>query len=641
MRPSMQRVRRALTEFAPRMYAESLLLRDLRMLDIGSGIDPREIPIPSSDSGRWVAVHPGSRWGGYDQSAWFHAQIEVPTPWNAQRDDGERAVVLRLLLGLGTEFGWPEGLLYVNGRLLQGINRHHPDVLLRLEDVRAGSLTFDVRAWSGMLPDDHRIETAEIALLDRPTERLYHLLSAGADLVDELDESDPLLYALAGALDAAYDAVELFPTTFYASVRGAVSQLEADLQRLSQRYQPIDRPIVTAVGHGHLDVAWLWQTRHTREKAARTFAIATALMDAYPEYVFLHTTPQVFAWMKDDYPTLYERVHARVDEGRFEAAGAMWVESDCNLVSGESLVRQILYGQQFLREEFGREYSALWLPDAFGYSAALPQIMLRAGLPVFMTTKLSWSETNRIPADTFHWRGIDGSAVLAHFITTPTLNAPALFANMDTYNGSLNVKAVMGVWERYRQKALNGETLLAYGHGDGGAGPTRQHLEHARAIQQLPGMPELRLGRADEYFDRLRAAVENNADLPVWDGELYMEYHRGTYTTQSWLKRTHRQLEGALLLAEWLDAWQWALHPNETPNRRSVLDAAWRTLLMHEFHDILPGSSIATVYWDARLALTDLGEKLSGLTHEMLAGLFPVAPRACICGAQSIAFRAQ
>ena len=211
MRPSMQRVRRALTEFAPRVYDESLLLRDLRMLAIGSGIDPRETPIPSSDSGGWVAVHPGSRWGGYDQSAWFHAQIEVPTLWKAQGDDGERAVVLRLLLGQGTEFGWPEGLLYVNGRLQQGINRHHPDVLLRLDDVRAGSLTFDVRAWSGMLPDDHRIETAEIALLDRPTERLYHLLSAGADLVDELDESDPLLYALAGALDAAYDAVELFP----------------------------------------------------------------------------------------------------------------------------------------------------------------------------------------------------------------------------------------------------------------------------------------------------------------------------------------------------------------------------------------------------------------------------------------------
>lgn len=627
MRPTMQRLRRALVELAPRMYAENVLLRDLRMLELGSGIAPQEMPIPSPDRDEWVAVRPGSHWGGHDQTVWFHAQTGIPPSWITQLDTGERAVVLRLTLGRGTEFGWPEGLLYVNGRLQQGINRHHPDVMLHDDDLHRGVLTFDVRAWSGMLPDDHRIEAAEIALLDRPTERLYHLFTAGSDLVHSLDESDPLVYGLAEALDAAYDTVELTSSSFYDSVRQALAQLESALHELSQRYQPDERAIVTAVGHGHLDVAWLWQTRHTREKAARTFGIATALMDIYPEYVFLHTTPQVFAWLKSDYPALYERVRKRVDDGRFEAAGAMWVESDCNLVSGESLVRQIYYGQRFLRDEFGREYDALWLPDAFGYSASLPQIMLRAGIPLFMTTKLSWSETNRIPADTFHWRGIDGSTVLAHFITTPTLGASDFFANMDTYNGELNVQAVRGVWKNYRQKSLNHETLLAFGHGDGGAGPTRQHLERARAIQQLPGMPELRLGRADEYFARLRATVEGNRDLPIWDSDLYLEYHRGTYTTQSWLKRTHRQLEGALLLAEWLDAWQWAAHPAQTPDRRAAFDDAWRTLLMHEFHDILPGSSIATVYWDARVDLTDLAEKLAAQIDSALAGLFSAMPR--------------
>ena len=163
-------------------------------------------------------------------------------------------------------------------------------------------------------------------------------------------------------------------------------------------------------------------------------------MDAYPEYVFLHTTPQVFAWIKDDYPELYERVRSRIEEGRFEAAGAMWVESDCNLVSGESLVRQIQYGQRFLTRRVWAGVCRALAARRLWLFRALPQIMLRPGIPVFMTTKLSWSETNRIPADTFHWRGIDGSTVLAHFITTPTLGAPALFANMDTYNGSLNVK---------------------------------------------------------------------------------------------------------------------------------------------------------------------------------------------------------
>jgi alpha-mannosidase len=616
----MQRLRRALVELAPQIYAETRSLHDLRMLDVGSNSDPREMPIPPQ-RGDWVSVHVGSRWGGHDRNAWFHGVVETPAQWIDQLDGHERAVVLRLLLGLGSEFGWPEGLLYVNGRLQQGINRHHVDILLRPDDVRSGAMTFDVRAWSGMLPQDHRIETAEIALLDRPMERFYYLLNAGSDLVEALDEGDPLCDALAAALDDAYDQVNLSPESLYSSVRRAVIQLDADLRALSARYQPANRPVVTAVGHGHLDVAWLWQTRHTREKAARTFSIATALMDAYPEYVFLHTTPQIFAWLKEDYPTLYERVRLRIDEGRFEAAGAMWVESDCNLVSGESLVRQILYGQRFLREEFRRDYDALWLPDAFGYSAALPQIMLRAGIPVFMTTKLSWSETNRIPADTFHWRGIDGSTVLAHFITTPTLGAPALFAKMDTYNGSLAVQAVRGVWQRYRQKAFNHETLLAFGHGDGGAGPTRQHLEQARAVQQLPGMPELRLGRADEYFARLRATVAQSPDVPSWDGDLYLEYHRGTYTTQTWLKRMHRQLEGALLLAEWLDAWNWALYPDGASDSRGALDAAWQTLLMHEFHDILPGSSIATVYWDARQALTELGERLGGFTAAALRGI--------------------
>ncbi|HET9980628.1 MAG TPA: hypothetical protein VFQ32_09295, partial [Ktedonobacterales bacterium] len=232
MRPSTQRLRRALDELALRVYAESLLLRDLHMLDIGSGVAPQETPIPSMDRTGWTPVHPGSRWGGYDQNAWFHATAQIPDAWLAQVaiDDGsghgaegERAVVLRLILGLGREFGWPEGLLYVNGRLQQGINRHHPDVLLRPEDVRGGSFRFDVRAWSGILPDDHRIERAEIALLDRPTERLYYLLNAGTELVAALDESDPLLYGLATALDGAYDRVELSSTGFYRSARGALA----------------------------------------------------------------------------------------------------------------------------------------------------------------------------------------------------------------------------------------------------------------------------------------------------------------------------------------------------------------------------------------------------------------------------------
>lgn len=630
MRPTTDRLRRGLIDLWPAIYRERVALAGLRMLPLGTALAPVELPLPDASGGDWRPLAVGSRWGGRDENAWFYAEAEAPRAWRerlGEQSGGSWAVALRLVLGLGTldTFGWPEGLLYMNGRLLQGINRHHPDVLLPDGDVRAGPLRFHVRAWSGMAGFDHHIEEAEIALVSREAEALAHLLAMGAALVDALPDGDPLLYALHATLERAYNRVALDDVrgaAFDASVNESLPALRAELAELRERFDPAERPVVTAVGHGHLDVAWLWQTRHTREKTARTFGVATALMERYPEYIFLHTTPQVFAWLKSDYPDLYARVQARVAEGRFEAAGAMWLESDCNLVSGEALVRQILYGQRFLREEFGREYDALWLPDAFGYSAALPQIMLRSGIPVFMTTKLSWSATNRIPADTFRWRGLDGSDVLAHFITTPSDHPGPPMNVADTYNGTMDVFAVRGVWERYRNKDVNGEVLLAYGFGDGGAGPTRQHLERARALRALPGLPELRLGRADAFFHRLRERVWSNPALPLWDGELYLEYHRGTYTSQAWLKRAHRRCEGLLLAAEALDAWQWALAPDhQAPDRRAALDDLWRTLLLHEFHDILPGSSIGAVYDDARVALAALERSLDDLIVEALDGV--------------------
>jgi alpha-mannosidase len=623
MRPSTVRLRRALLDLAPAIYREHVPLRDFRMLVIGANVSPAELPIPQVDAPGWRNVAIGSRWGGRDQNAWFHATAEVPAHWRARSAD-EARVTLRLLLGRGSDefFGWPEGLLYVNRRLCQGINRHHPDVLLRGEDVSSGQVELDVRAWSGMLASDHLIEEAEIALLSRDCEAFTHLLSAGVDLVDALSAGDPLAYALAAVLEDAYDRVDMRGSgpggTLETSVGEALALLDERLAELRGRFDAASRPTVTAVGHGHLDVAWLWQTHHTREKTARTFSIATTLMEQYPDYVFLHTTPQVFAWLKRDYPEIYARVRDRVAEGRFEAAGAMWVESDCNLVSGESLVRQILYGQRFLSEEFGREYDALWLPDAFGYSAALPQILLRAGIPVFMTTKLSWSDTNRIPADTFRWRGIDGSEVIAHFLTTPALHHAPPLDRVDTYNGLMSVTALRGAYERYRQKDVADEVLLAFGHGDGGAGATRQQLEHERALKKLPGLPRLRLGRADEYFERLRRRVWDAPALPVWDGELYLEYHRGTYTSQAWLKRAHRQNEARLLLAEALDAWQWQVHGDAAPDRGPLLDDAWRALLLHEFHDILPGSSIGPVYDDARRAMAEIAEAADGMIDEAL-----------------------
>ncbi len=615
MKPVTYRIRRGLADLAPAIYRERQPLSDLRILPLGTALAPQELPIPDGDAPGWRAIAPGEHWGGQDENAWFHGAAQLPQQWIEAQRAGGHAVALRLLLGVSEDFGWPEGLLYVNGRLLQGINQHHQDVLLPAEIAQPGAITFDVRAWSGMLPRDQRFEYAEVALLSRDIEALYHLLLAGCDLVDALDATEPLLHPLMQALDIAWNQTDLrqpASALLDASASHALTGLRERLAELRAAFSPAERPTITAIGHGHLDVAWLWQTRHTREKTARTFSIAAALMDLYPEYHFLHTTPQVFAWLERDYPSVFTRARERVAEGRFEAAGALWVESDTNLVSGESLVRQIMYGQRYLRETFGAEYDTLWLPDSFGYSYALPQIMLRAGLRAFMTTKMSWSDTNRIPYDTFRWRGLDGSETLAHFVTTPWLPFNAAF-DTDTYNGRLDFPAVHKLWERYRSKPLNHDLLLIYGHGDGGAGPTRQHIESYRALRELPGLPEIALGRADDYFHALRQRVWGDPTLPTWDGEMYLEYHRGVYTTQAWLKRLHRRIEERLLLAESLDAARWAhayMAGGAAHDERATLDDAWRTLLLHEFHDILPGSSIGPVYDDARVALTALAERL-------------------------------
>jgi alpha-mannosidase len=627
MKPSTSRIRRGLRDLAAAMYRERKPLTDLRLFELGANIPPEEAPIPPAGAPGWRAVMSGARWGGQDQNIWLHGEARVPAAWRTRLGSARYSLALRLLLGQSPDFGWPEGLLYVNGALLQGINQHHPDVLIPNSALTTGLMRFDVRAWSGVKSLDHRLEYAEITLLDRDLESLYHLLSASLDLVEALDEREPVQQPLFAATQDAYDTLDLrHPNSPALEDTGtqAIAALRARLAQLRATYDPPQRPRVTAIGHGHLDVAWLWQTRHTREKTARTFSVAAALMDLYPEYHFLHTTPQVYDWLARDYPDLFARVRQRVANGRFEAAGAMWLESDTNLVSGESLVRQIMYGQRYLRETFGAECDLLWLPDTFGYTYALPQIMLKSGLHAFMTTKMSWSDTNRLPHDTFRWRGLDGSATLAHFVTTPWLSYnphDTWETQSDTYNGRLDVVATRMLWERYRSKAVNQDLLLIYGYGDGGAGPTRQLIQNYRALIELPGMPDLRLGRADEYFHALRARVWNNPALPEWDGELYLEYHRGVYTTHGWLKRLHRRNEQRLLHAEALDAQRWALAYSrgaEAPDARATLDDAWRTLLLHEFHDILPGSSIAPVYVDARRDLSALAGRLDAFIEQAM-----------------------
>ena len=384
---------------------------------------------------------------------------------------------------------------------------------------------------------------------------------------------------------------------FYNSTARARDFLTQQLENL-RREHPVT---VTCVGHTHIDVAWLWRLKHTREKCARSFSTVNRLMERYKDYSFLQSQPQLYDYIKQDYPDIYEQIKQRVREGRWEAGGAMWVEADCNISSGEALVRQIVYGIRYFEKAFGASNSYLWLPDVFGYSWALPQILQQCDLSTFITTKISWNEFNKLPHDTFTWRGIDGSEVTTHFITTPNDDDPASW--YFTYNGLMEPHTVNGVWNKYQDKGINQNMLLVYGYGDGGGGVNRHMLEMQRRMEKMPGLPETKPGRVDDYVATLNDNIysEHGGYLHTWDGELYLEYHRGTYTSQAYNKKMNRYLELKYRETEFMGALDAALSNSWTGYPQQNLYNGWKIILRNQFHDIIPGSSIREVYEDCRV----------------------------------------
>ncbi len=358
----------------------------------------------------------------------------------------------------------------------------------------------------------------------------------------------------------------------------------------------------TVVGHAHIDTAWLWPLSETRRKVARTFASQLELIKRYPQYLFGASSPQHYQWMKEDHPVLFQKVRQAVADGRWEPQGGMWVEPDCNLVSGESLVRQILHGKNWFKREFNRDVTTCWLPDVFGYPASMPQILVKAGLPYFLTQKMSWSKFNPFPHDTFRWIGIDGSTVLTHFPPEHTYNSDGLPGDL--------IKAE----RRFQEKDRLDEFMTLLGMGDGGGGPKEEHIEHILRSLDLENVPKAAFGKAGDFFNRLSLFGES---LESWTGELYLEYHRGTYTTQAWMKRCNRRMEEGLRS---LEALLCCLPASEYP--RQEMDVMVKTMLMLQFHDILPGSSIHQVYEDAKALYALAFEKLRHVTETVVSRLF-------------------
>ncbi|MCD7036398.1 alpha-mannosidase [Metabacillus sp. GX 13764] len=589
---TVEKLEKRIKELASYRYREVLPLESFQaLLDLDGEVSARQ-----PEEGEWAEMKIGERWEGRDTYIWLKASVSFPEGWKGKKIVG---VFDFGKTGSGHNSGF-ESLLYVNGTPYQGVDLNHQEVFFKSE-LAGETAELCFRLWSGLegggkrTLQEHRLNTAFLACLDEKADDLFFTSYAALETVKYLDEHQPERQQLLSAADRAFlkiDWSEPGSEEFYQSIYEAQSLLNNEIEKIPNHY-PVT---VTAIGHTHIDVAWLWRLKHTREKAARSFFTVLRLMEQYPDYTFLQTQPQLYDYMKQDYPEIYSQIKERAEEGRWETDGGMWLEADCNLTSGESLVRQLLYGTKFFREEFGKDCEYLWLPDVFGYSWALPQILIKSGIKTFMTTKISWNQFNRMPHDTFKWRGIDGTEILTHFITTPE-DARWFY----TYNGVITPRSVKGIWENYRDKGVNQELLLSYGYGDGGGGVNREMLEMRRRLDKMPGIPAVKTGRADSYFRRLHETVEKSDQyVHTWDGELYLEYHRGTYTSQGCNKRMNRKMELLLREAEWLNTVQsirsgnWSSYPAED------LAESWKIVLRNQFHDIIPGSSIREVYEDSR-----------------------------------------
>ncbi|WP_341281966.1 alpha-mannosidase [Paenibacillus sp. FSL H8-0537] len=585
-----------LFELSETRYRDVMPLESFSAVEDEAGATGARPPAQSPE----FELKTGETWKGRDRYIWLSSNVEIPRDWLGKTvlgrfDFGET--------GGGNNDGF-ESLLYWNGAPYQGVDSNHQEVFLPDEAVGAVG-RMDIRLWSGLdgggKPREmkHTVSRAELCWLDEKIDDFYYTGRAVLETIQALGPAHPDRVGLVKALDRAFlvvDWSEPGSDTYRESVYEAREQLLAELNRF-EKHHPVT---VTTIGHTHIDVAWLWRLKHTREKCARSFSTVLRLMERFPDYVFLQTQPQLYAYIKQDYPEIYEQIRERVREGRWEIGGGMWLEADCNLTSGESLVRQFLFGTRFIREEFDVESTYLWLPDVFGYSWALPQILRKSGFDTFMTTKISWNQFNRMPHDTFKWRGIDGSEVLTHFITTPDdwEEANSFFY---TYNGLVTAKTVKGAWDGYQEKEVNQELLLSYGYGDGGGGVNREMLEMRRRLDKMPGLPNVKTGRADEYFGRLQQTFkETDRYVHTWDGELYLEYHRGTYTSQAHNKRMNRKLELLYRETEWVSALAGVLKGNWSEYRQEKLNQGWTIILRNQFHDIIPGSSIKEVYEDSR-----------------------------------------
>ena len=601
----LERIDKICGEISKHIYRDSISIDNYKYIDGNyHNIDL----IKEAPADGWRDFKTGDLWGGRDAHGWFKCTVEVP----------ERFAGQTIALNFKTfEEGWdatnPQFILYVNGEQIQGVDINHREIILTHNAVAGEKYEIDLHAYAGMLADKLATLSGNLVVIDMASRELYWNLKVPVDVCKELEKEDKNRVDMITVLNEAVNLIDLRrpkSEMYDESVKKANDFLNDKFYGELCGHEDV---IATCVGHTHIDVAWLWTVAQTREKVARSFSTVLKLMEEYPEYIFMSSQPQLYKMLKEDHPKIYEKVKEKIEEGVWEPEGAMWLESDCNVTSGESLVRQIMHGKRFFKDEFNVDSKILWLPDVFGYSAALPQILKKSDVDYFMTTKIAWNQFNKIPHDTFMWKGIDGTEVLTHFITT-TGPGQERESHFTTYNGHIQPDAVMGAWRRYQDKNLNNDVLISFGWGDGGGGATLEMLENARRLSKgIPGAPKVKMGTSLDYFKRLEEKVKDNNKLAKWNGELYLEYHRGTYTSMARNKRDNRKCENMYTAAEKLNSLamlEGKAYPQENINN------SWETVLLNQFHDIIPGSSIKEVYDVTEVEYKELIENADSMINE-------------------------
>ena len=572
----------------------------------GSVGDP--VPFAVACGASYVPGRVGDRWGPAWGTTWFRFDADVPDeggPFEAVVDLGWTTAVPGFQA---------EALVYdADGSTVKALNPRNQWV-----PATAGShLRWYVEAaanptvLTGFRPTDlgdrlttgpeplYRLTTAELCRLETEVHELVADLDVLEGLRFWLPDNDVRGWEISDAIERALDALDL------TDVVGTAAEARAVLAPALAVPATPGGHRISAVGHAHIDSAWLWPVRETVRKVARTVANVVQLMDTDDSLVYAMSSAQQWAWLEESHPDLFARVRAHVDEGRFVPVGGMWVESDTNLVGGEAMVRQFLLGKRWFAEHLGVEPREVWLPDSFGYTAALPQIVTLAGMRWFLTQKISWNTTNPFPHHTFWWEGIDGTRVLTHF------------PPVDTYNAELSGTELAHSAANFRDKGVATRALVPFGYGDGGGGPTRGMLARARRTADLAGSAQVRIEAPAAFFEA--AEEEYGARAPVWAGELYLEIHRGTYTSQAAMKQGNRACEHLLREAELWSATAAVRGLVDYP--ADELRRAWETVLLHQFHDILPGSSIAWVHREARATYARVAAELEHLVDTALDAL--------------------